>query len=316
LLNKLGVDQIYSCLEQIYFDEIYSQHLQNKIQLFESLTGYVNPEYKNNIEALSNKSYVERKYDIGYRSRKLSLKCGKGSQEKYKIGEFFLHSSEFSNLKKDISSDDKDRIYANNWLEFLGNCKFTLGAESGVSVFDVSGKIYRGYDDLIAKGLTDEEAYKQSIEKYEKNINYRAISPRIFEAAATKTCQILLEGKYNNILEADKHYISIKNDFSNYKAIINKMKDQEFVNYLTQNCLSDLILSDKYSYSTFIKGFDLNLAMITNNQDKIAVAPFRKTKKYQNKTLKIFIYKLRNSNFLFKKNIKSALIFLQNKANK
>ena len=40
----------------------------------------------------------------------------------------------------------------------------------------------------------------------------KCISSRHFEAAATGTCQLLVEGRYNDILIADEHYIPLLAD--------------------------------------------------------------------------------------------------------
>jgi spore maturation protein CgeB len=48
----------------------------------------------------------------------------------------------------------------------------------------------------------------------------KAISSRHFEAAGTGTCQILVRGRYNDILKADEHYIPLDPDMSDaYEAI-------------------------------------------------------------------------------------------------
>jgi spore maturation protein CgeB len=48
----------------------------------------------------------------------------------------------------------------------------------------------------------------------------KAISSRHFEAAGTGTCQILVRGRYNDILKAGDHYIPLDPDMSDaYEAI-------------------------------------------------------------------------------------------------
>lgn len=48
----------------------------------------------------------------------------------------------------------------------------------------------------------------------------KAISSRHFEAAGTGTCQILVHGRYNDILKANEHYIPLDPDMSDaYEAI-------------------------------------------------------------------------------------------------
>ena len=53
----------------------------------------------------------------------------------------------------------------------------------------------------------------------------KCISSRHFEAAATGTCQILIRGRYNNILEADRHYIPLAPDLADAGAAIERFRD-------------------------------------------------------------------------------------------
>ncbi len=53
----------------------------------------------------------------------------------------------------------------------------------------------------------------------------KAISSRHFEAAATGTCQLLVRGRYNDILDADRHYIALDPDLANAPAAIERFRD-------------------------------------------------------------------------------------------
>lgn len=53
----------------------------------------------------------------------------------------------------------------------------------------------------------------------------KCISSRHFEAAATGTCQILVRGPYNGILDADRHYIALDPDLGNPKEAIARFRD-------------------------------------------------------------------------------------------
>ncbi len=54
----------------------------------------------------------------------------------------------------------------------------------------------------------------------------KAVSSRHFDAIGTKTCQIMLRGRFNDILEADRHYIAIDPDFANIDQAIERFKDE------------------------------------------------------------------------------------------
>lgn len=53
----------------------------------------------------------------------------------------------------------------------------------------------------------------------------KCISSRHFEAAATGTCQILVRGRFNDILEADRHYISLDPDLENAAEALARFRD-------------------------------------------------------------------------------------------
>ncbi len=53
----------------------------------------------------------------------------------------------------------------------------------------------------------------------------KCISSRHFEAAATGTCQILVRGCYNGVLQADEHYIAVDADLGNARAAIERFRD-------------------------------------------------------------------------------------------
>ena len=53
----------------------------------------------------------------------------------------------------------------------------------------------------------------------------KCISSRHFEAAATGTCQVLVGGRYNDILEANRHYIALDADLGNARAALERFRD-------------------------------------------------------------------------------------------
>src|SRR5665213_1119236 len=53
----------------------------------------------------------------------------------------------------------------------------------------------------------------------------KCISSRHFDPAGTGTCQILLRGRYNDILRADEHYIALDHDFGNVATVIERFRD-------------------------------------------------------------------------------------------
>jgi hypothetical protein len=55
----------------------------------------------------------------------------------------------------------------------------------------------------------------------------KCISSRHFDAAGTETCQILIRGRYNDILQPDVHYIPVERDLSDLPEALRKFSDGE-----------------------------------------------------------------------------------------
>ena len=255
-LNHYNVNCVYTLVEPQYFKDVYQKYTKVP-KLIYTLTGYVSDE----LVALADKIVKPdeaRALDIGYRGRKLAYYMGKGAQEKHEIAVQFRKQAAHLDLKMDIETDEDKRIYGPAWYEFLANCRAMLGVEAGVSIFDVDDVVRIAYEQLVAKNprISFEELSAKVLDKWEDNIFYRTISPRHFEAAAFRICQILFEGSYSGVMQPMVHYIPLKKDFSNFDEVIRLFKDTQIRRELTENAYRDLIASGQYSYQKFVEDFD------------------------------------------------------------
>jgi len=260
LLNRYKVDCVYTCIEPSYFKDTYERYTKVP-RLLNYIPGYVSDEMVKWAGEVSKRD-GSRGIDIGYRGRQSYHYMGRAAREKHEIGSRFLELASGLGLRMDISSEEQKRIYGKQWLEFLGNCRATLGVEAGVSIFDIDNVIIPQYQRMVAEKpeMDFEEVYEKLLCRYDgKGIYYRTISPRAFEAAAVRTCQILFEGRYSGILKPMVHYIPLKKDFSNFDDVIRMYRDESFRRELTENAYRDLIASGEYSYRQFIKKFDEGL---------------------------------------------------------
>jgi hypothetical protein len=255
-LDRYRVDCVYTLLEPEHWPRVYGEHT-NVPKLVYGIPGYVSDDLVR-LAARITKPDEEREIDIGYRGRTLLPYMGKGSQEKAVIGTGFLERARDSGLELDIAVDEESRIYGDAWFEHVANCRGVLGTEAGVSIFDTDDVVRKEYERLIAEqpSLTFDELSERLLDAWEDNIYYRTVSPRHFEAAALRVCQILFEGKYSGILEPLVHYIPLKKDFSNVDNVIEQFRDPELRRRLTENAYRDLIASERYSYARFVESFD------------------------------------------------------------
>lgn len=266
-VNNSNISTIFTLLNEEHHDKVYFNNTKVK-KVITTLAGYVDDE----LVQISNKltkTLNKRKYDIGYRARELPFYMGKGAQEKTDIAKFFIKNPKDLNLN--IKIKEEDRLYGEDWYVFLSECKATIGVEAGVSIFDIKGKIRKEVEDYLIENpkIEFKELYDNFLFKYEDNIPYRMISPRIFEAAAFKCLMILFEGDYNGLIKPNIHYLELKKDFSNYDEIIDILKNnQDFVYEIIENAYTDLIKSEKFSYKNFIFHFDSILDINQNENLK------------------------------------------------
>ena len=261
-INYAGINLVYTCAPQNVAKKMYAR-LNESIMIKTTLTGFVP-------EALSEKEtrpVSKRNIDVGYRARRVPFFLGSKGIEKYLIGKTFLKKTNNRNLNCNISSKESDRIYGKAWIDFLSNCKVTLGTESGSSIIDFTGNTeyqlnfyqafhpFANFDDVPDKFL-----------KSDGELEIQVISPRCFEAAALGTVLVLYPGEYSEILKKEKHYISLEKDFSNINEVIERIKNHDGLQKIADFAREDLIRSGNYSYENFICSFEKDLDQLISEK--------------------------------------------------
>ena len=255
--DEIGVDALYTLLEPSEFQEVYGSHTQVP-SIRTNLPGYVSEQMVADVRRLGTPD-EERPIDIGYRGRPLPAYCGRGGMEKYEIGQRFTQLGAGSGLVLDIGLREEDRIYGKHWPGFLSRCKGVLGVESGVSVFDLEDRVVDQYERLTEESTEVTLDDLTEAAPLEGQIYYRTISPRHFEAAAMRCCQVLFEGRYSGAIEPMVHFIPLRKDFSNLDDVLELFRNAGTRRELTENAYRDLIASGRFSYRRFIERFDQNL---------------------------------------------------------
>lgn len=261
-LDFIKADMLYTCVPESEIEKVYPAEKLTSLIKLNTLTGFV-PEI---LLSRYRPTYAERQLDVVYRARKLSAWYGRLGQEKWMVSEKFNQDTKKYNLKTDISYHEKDRIYGDQWIDFLTNSKTAIGCESGASVFDFTGTIQ---DQVEAYERTYPEATFEEIEEkffkgLDGQIKLNQISPRCFECAALGTLMILYEGDYSNILKPWRHYVPLKKDHSNMDEVIDAINSPEEWKRITQNAFEEIAMNQDYHYSGFIKKFERDLEYFFN----------------------------------------------------
>lgn len=258
-IDRYDIDCVYTLLEPQHFDDVYRKNTGVK-NLVYHLPGYVGDEL---LQAAKKHARPEtnREIDVGYRGRQLVPYMGKGAMEKTNIATEFARRAEGSGLTLDIETKERKRIYKDGWYQFVARCRAMLGVEAGVSIFDTEDVVREGYETMVTENptITFDELTDALLGKWEDNIYYRTISPRHFEAAAFRVCQILFVGKYSGAMQPMVHYIPLEKDFSNLDDVIKRFRDEKLRRELVENAHRDLIRSGRFSYENFMRGFDAEL---------------------------------------------------------
>jgi len=140
------------------------------------------------------------------------------------------------------------RYHRRKWTAFLNQSKGIVGAESGTYYLEKDDRTQLAVEQFLRKEPypTFEDVYVRFFKHYKNPVSGKAISSRHFEPIGTKTCQVLLEGRYNDILQADEHYISIKKDFSNVADAVARFKDETYRDRMADRTYSYVM--DQHTY--------------------------------------------------------------------
>jgi hypothetical protein len=256
-LDDHSIDCVYTCLEPSEFGKVYERYTSVP-KLVSNVPGYVPAELPE-IGRRFTIADADRTVDVGYRGRPLPAYLGRGAMEKHEIGVRFAELARDTGLRLDLATSEGERLYGDDWYRFIANCKCVLGVESGVSAFDLEDEVMNEYDARVAEGLPVGLDDLRTLPRWEDVVYYRTISPRHFEAAALRVCQVLFEGRYSGALEPMVHYIPLAKDFSNFDEVVRLIRDPDVRRELTENAHRDLIASGEWSYARLIEGVDATL---------------------------------------------------------
>lgn len=252
--RQLGVHILFSVVPQEIMDDYYPQDRLPNVVRETVLTGYVPGELLDRTVP----RLEDRSIDVGYRARKVPDWLGSFAQEKWLIsGRFEADAAQYG-LTCDMSTREEDRIYGENWIKFLANCKAVLGTESGASVCDFTGEIQRNVDQHLARDPSASfETLRDLYFKDEDNrVVLAVISPRCFEAAALQTLMILYEGTYSGRLEPWRHYVPLKKDHSNMAEVMEVLRDPVRAQEIVDRAYREVALNPDNSFEAMVRQVD------------------------------------------------------------
>lgn len=253
-INQFGIDIVLSAAPESEWPSIYRSVDRSKVEIRQVLTGYLDERTVAWIDRLAE-TVPHRYIDVGYRARGSTPWLGRHGLLKSEIADRFNKAASGTDLTVDISTRREDTYFGDTWYRFLLRCKYTIGVEGGASILDHDGSIKSKTERYLRDHprASFEEVEKNCFPDADGSLKLFVISPRHLEACATRTCQILVKGTYNGILEPGKHYIELERDFSNLEEIIKVVREDRLREEMVQRAYNDIVASKKYSYRGFVE---------------------------------------------------------------
>ncbi len=263
-IRELGIERIYSVAPESEWKKLYGDSGVDSKDIRACLTAYVDQADVNYIQVRDRG--LDRPIDIGYRT-------GSPRSDMYRLGEFgtlkFLIGDKIQAFRNRLKLDvmiGPGFLNGRKWFGFLLKCKYVLGVESGAGLLDPDGSINEKINRYMKDrpGAPFAEVSRNCFEGLDGNLNLKAISPRVFEAAMTRTCMILVEGEYSGVLKPERNYIAVRKDFSNLEEVVRQVENDSTRRAIVTNTYADLIKSGRYNYENFIQSFFTDLPVDSN----------------------------------------------------
>jgi len=261
-IKALGIQLVFTVVPQRAIEQVYPSREFPGTRFVSTLTGYVPDELTLNRDATAPS---QRSLIVGYRGRPLPIRYGKLGVEKAEIGKIVKTYCDANGISNDIAWSEKSRIYGPRWYEFMGSCRSMLGSESGSNVFDWDGTLVERIDQfrMSNPGTDDGEVYEKFVRAQEIDGIMNQVSPRVFEAIASRTVLVLFEGDYSGVVKAGQHFIPVKKDGSNLAEVVRLLQDGAYVDAMVGRAYQDVIATGMYSYQSFVRLVDEEIRDIT-----------------------------------------------------
>lgn len=252
-INRIKIHHVFSVAPPSEWSKIYASVDSKTTAIHQYLTGYIDEVDVVEWKDLAQKT--PRDIDVGYRTgwpSKSMFRLGHWGALKFKVADLFNQKGTNLNLNIKVGNDI---LTGETWFKFLCKCRFTLGVESGASLLDATGEIQDKINEFLVRNPNAdfESVQTECFKDLDGNLELKAISPRVFEAAITRVGLICVEGSYNGILIPHTHYIPLAQDFSNIDSVLAKVKDERVRLAMVERTYDDLVKSGNYSYTKFVK---------------------------------------------------------------
>jgi len=178
---------------------------------------------------------AERPWDIvywapaqPYRTRGLGQRAGR-------MASTVAARAEQLGLRCQIVSWPEDPLATTRWPLALASARAVLGCEDGSGVLDRRGEMQARLTSILRASpeATHEQMSAQMPLGWDEP-EFLTLGPRHVEALLTRTCQVLVEGEYDGVLKAERHYLPLRRDLSNVGEVLARIRDDRYMEELAR----------------------------------------------------------------------------------
>ena len=254
-VEEFGIEHVFSVAPESEWAAIYPTVDRSRTQISRVLTGYLDPETVAAVERRAAANGRERPLDVGYRAKDLPAWLGRHAKLKADVGRAVADAAPAHGLSVDISTRPEDTLIGDDWMRFLLSCRYTIGVEGGASILDHDGSIRRCCEAVLADrpDATFDELERECFPGRDGEFRLFALSPRHLEAVAARTCQVLVEGDYDGVLEAGRHYLPLRRDFSNLDEVLETIRRDDQRERIIDTAYREIVASGRWSYPRFVE---------------------------------------------------------------
>lgn len=252
-INEFNINKVYTIEQESEWDVAFPFVDRSKVGFHKVLTVYIDDGTLARLDRLSS-GFKERPLDVGYRAWRCAPWLGRHGVLKGTLADIFNLRAEGTTLVTDVSVDDNATLFEDSWLRFMLQCRYFIGVEGGSSMIDFDGTIRKRTEEFVKQNPAAgfEEIERECFPGMDGKFKFYCLSPRHLEAILTHTGQALVEGYYDGVLQANRHYIPIKYDLSNMTEVIELMKDEDLRLGLCEQSYQDIVGSGTYSYRNYV----------------------------------------------------------------
>jgi hypothetical protein len=223
-------------------------------EFISTVAGFIDDASLDDVAALA-RPFAERRWEIGQRVTFYPAWGGRFARRKSSAALQMQQFCRDRGLPENVSTDPKNVFVGDDWYRFLGDCRFVVGAEGGHGIWDPYGAIQDEVNDYVAR---HPEASFEEIEDacffgIDGRETFPGFAPRVLEAAMMGCGQVLLEGAYRGFIQPGKHYIELKDDYSNLDDVFAQMANRDHVQGMVAATRRDLVDNPFFRYSGLVE---------------------------------------------------------------